>query len=198
MTVQQDERPSVKSERPPKPEPSTRTGKLAVAVRRMPIVRQLIPMEAMLGWPIPVARRDGTAVKFPFVGMQHVRRDGVSAELFPPLASITLDWSTGRPVEYVDLRWQRPGGDLPWAGVAAQFPHEAVRGPIADYLAKKERLYALTDAVLEAASAGRGVPGAEVTEYRELLATLVEPGLLPYYRAIAPKFVAMIAGEQTP
>lgn len=190
MTAQTTEIPAARA---PKPEPATRTGKLGAAVRRMPIARQVIPMEAMLGWPIPIGRNGRQYVKFPFVGMRPVRQPGVTALLFPPVATITVDWVTGRPVEYADLTYQRPNPELDWTAQAGTFPHPGVQGKVGDYLAAKDRLFELTDTVLDAGARGQGVPGAVASEYVALLAKLVEPDLVPFYRAIAPRFTERFA-----
>ncbi|GGM69966.1 hypothetical protein ACFFX1_07485 [Dactylosporangium sucinum] len=180
------------------PEPSTtRTGKLLADVRKMPLFRQLAPMESGVGWPIPMRHRPAwhgdTAVflKLPLYGYQRAE-DGRGASLYPPFATLTVDWATGRPMEYADLRYTRPWDISGRPGAVGTFPHDAVRGSVREYIAAKEALLALYDEMLDALQ--EGVPFGAADEFGAALSRLMEPSLLPYYRILGGKFVERFLG----
>jgi hypothetical protein len=157
-------------------------------------------MEAGIGWPIPIQRRhpddDPAApprmylklVCFRYERASGEERETATAVVYPPHTTITLDWKTGRPVEYVDLNYLNPAPELDWKERVGTFPHEAVQGPTSKYLADKARLFELYDALSAALEAGSAPPPDWQDEFSGLLSRLIEPGLVPYYRAIAPKF----------
>ncbi|MEV5978335.1 hypothetical protein [Streptomyces sp. NPDC052114] len=186
---------------PPKPAEGgpVPTEELLARLRRMPLFRQLAPMESGIGWPVPLRlgpRSDDGAtrvcLRVPLFGMRPLRDGG--AELFPPFATLTLDRATGRPMEYVDLRltrpWPLPGDPAP----AGTFPHEAVRGTIGEYRAARHELLALYDELCAALAAHTRFGGRE--RFSALLRRLVEPGLEPYYRAIGPEFFTRFLGPE--
>lgn len=168
--------------------PTTRTGLLARELRRMPIARQLLPMEAGCGWPIPIVRDEKAYVKFVFFGYRPVHGKDVTAVVFPPSHTVTLDWITGRPVEFVNLRYNNPEPKLDWESQAGTFPHDAVAGSKSRYVADRQRAYELYDRLLNATAGGTAPASEDTAELAALLQKLVEPALAPYYEAIAPVF----------
>jgi hypothetical protein len=181
--------------------PTSRTAGLMEGLRSMPLFRQLVPMEAMIGWPIPVRHNPGwdgrpaVYLKFLLSGNRRPERRGEPTRLLPPFAMITLNWATGAPVEFADLRYSRPWPITFPPPVIGEFPHEAVRGMTAgDYLAARSRLCELYDDLFE--SLAHGAEFAEAQEFGELLGRLAEPGLLPFYRKVAPRFVERFLGPE--
>ncbi|MFE0457868.1 hypothetical protein ACFW1A_01240 [Kitasatospora sp. NPDC058965] len=175
---------------------ATRTGRLMAELRAGAVFRAVAPMEAVPGWPLPARRRRAgaepvVALRFPLHTHRAVREGG--ALLFPPFATLTADWATGRVVEYTDLRYSRP---WPVPGGASEpvgfFPHEAVRTTLGAYTADRERLLAGYDDLADALAAERAFGGAP--DFAELLRRLLEPGLEPYYRALAPRFLDRFLG----
>lgn len=182
---------------------STRTAALTKEVRRTGLARQLIPMEAYIGWPIPLARDGRVYAKFVFYGGQPARREGVRAVLYPPFATVTMDWANARVVEYTDLRFKNPWPDGDWTHEAGTFPHDAVtdgagRFREAAYLDDKARLFELYDALFEALGSDAELPAAATAELSTLLSRLMEPGLAPFYQAIAPSFCERFLAAPAP
>jgi hypothetical protein len=170
-------------------DPHSRTAALVDGLRRQSLFRQLVPMEAGIGWPIPVRRTPGIYLRLPLFGMS---RTDARTQLSPPFAMITLDFGTGRPVEYQDFGYTRPWPPAP-AEPVGEFPHDAVRGlTTGDYLKARERLFECYDGLV--ASLRDGGPFTEATEFAELLGRLAEPSLLPYFRALGPKFYERFLG----
>ena len=183
----------------PRQTQGSRTGRLMEDVRRMPLFRQLAPMESGIGWPIAVRHRPGwtgtTAVymRLPLFGFQQPPDASRPTVIYPPFATITLDWATGRPVEYADLRYTRPWAMHGPQGAVGEFPHDAIRGWSAgEYLKSRTRLLELYDVMLDDLRAER--PFGERAEFGELFQTLLDPSLEPYYRALGGRFVEQFLG----
>jgi hypothetical protein len=174
---------------------SSRTGTLLHKLRRTPLFRHLVPMEALMGWPIPVRRLapGGMSVYLQLLlyGQQRPARRGEPTTLLAPFAVVTLERERGIPVEWADARFRNLGA-VPGEPVGS-FPHDAVRDlPLREYLARRAELLGLYDELFDAMAAD-----TEFLEYQrfvDLLAMLVEPPLLPAYRALSPRFVEQFAG----
>lgn len=162
---------------------TSRTGDLLREVRTTPLFRGLVPMESGIGWPIPLVRGGAVFLRLPIVPQWRRERD---TALYPPAAVITVEAVGGRPVEYEDL--YRPRPDRP----VGTFPHDAVRGTVDAYRADRERLLTGYDELVDALATG--VPFTGATGFAVLLARLVEPDLLPYYRELGPEFYTRFLG----
>lgn len=186
----------------PEPGPRSRTAEAMANVRRTPLFRSLVPMEAGVGWPIPVVpsgRLDGDAVtmKLPLFGMQPAPEPGVAAHLYAPFATVSLDWKTLRIVEYVDLRHKGVWPDAVWEQSVGSFPHDAVSVSRGEYLARRAALLDRYDELF-GMLAQRREPSVEWSQdFADLLAALVEPGLLPFLRQLGPKFFTKYLGADT-
>ena len=84
-----------------------KTEQLMKDVRKMSIFHQLIPIEAGIGWPIPLRKEGKVYVTLPFYGLSTQKEQGQTL-LSPPFATLTIDWSNQIPVEYVNLRFRNP------------------------------------------------------------------------------------------
>lgn len=157
-------------------------------LRKWPIFRQLIPQEAGIGWPMPVRKAKNVYVTFAFFGMVS-QKDVQQTSLFPPFATLTINWQNQVPVEYVSLRFRNPWPEGNWEEQAGIFPHPAVAHlSVGQYEQKREKLLAMYDDMLVTLAQGSiFAPEWKVT-FGDLLRTLIEPGLEPFYRVLAPKF----------
>ena len=168
----------------------------------MPLFRQLVPMEAGVGWPIPVRRLDGAGarrvyLKLPLYGYRPTPVRGQGAVLYPPFAVVTLRWDTGRPVEYVDLSYSQPWPVDPRPEPVGTFPHDAVRGSRRQYLDDRARLLRHYDEMADRLADGTGFSADWIESFAALLSRLVEPGLLPYYRLLGRTFYERFLGPGT-
>ena len=172
---------------------NSRTATLMDEIRRTPAFRQLVPQEAGVGWPLPLRRQGTTYLTLPFFGMPPSSGAG-STPLYPPFAAMTLEWRTGRVVAYRHFGFERP-----WEapdGPVGTFPHDAVRGlRRSEYLERRADLLALYDQLFERLEQGTAFDDAWAARFSELLGTLMEPGLLPFYRTLAPGFVGRFLGD---
>jgi hypothetical protein len=167
-------------------------------LRKMPIFRQLVPQEAGIGWPIPLRKeQNGVSrvyVTFPLFGLAP-RVGQNQTVLFPPFATITLDWATQVPVEYVSLHFNHPWPEGQWEGEVGTFPHAAIAHmTVGEYKAKRSELLALYDEMFERLAQKQAFSAEWIARFSELLRLLMEPSLEPYYRALGPKFFSRFLG----
>jgi hypothetical protein len=171
---------------------TTRTGALLRGIRRMPLFQQCVPMESGMGWMLPW-RKDGRVFgTVPFFGMPP-SREGGGVPLFPPFATLTLEWANARVVGFrnlaVDGLW--PEAREP----VGRFPHAAVAQlRRSEYLALRAELFAHYDALCQMLASGGALDPAWSARFSELLRQLMEPALEPYYRQLAPNFVGRFLG----
>jgi hypothetical protein len=161
-------------------------------IRKMPVFRQLVPQEAGIGWPIPLRKEQNGVSKvyvtFPFFGKASKAEAGNTA-LFPPFATLTLDWAAQIPVEYVSLRFSNPWPEGQWEEQAGSFPHAAIaQMTVEEYRAKRGELLVLYDEMFSKLGQKESFPAEWKARFSSLLRLLMEPSLEPYYRALAPKF----------
>jgi hypothetical protein len=154
-------------------------------LRRKAPLRDLLPLEAAAGIAIPVRRGDKLLAFVPF--MLHRRRPGGGVSLSPVIASVLIDYRTGRVVEFVDHTKRDSADARAEAGV---FPHESLRGvPAGVYLERRTELTAGLSELMRLLSAREPLPTPLCERVAELFTQLVPPAALPAYRAAAPKFV---------
>lgn len=157
-------------------------------IPKTPIYRQVIPMEAQIGWPIPSRRKKRVYVTFPFFSLEHIPTNQES-KLYPPFATFTYDWTTQTIVEYVSLRYSNLWQDIDWTVSPGSFPHSAVAefsiGQYHDLLTKLLTMY---DHLLEMLSRNKALTPDWKTEFSLLLRILMEPSLETFYRTLGPNF----------
>lgn len=167
---------------------SGKTEQLIKTIRRSPVFTTLVPAEAGTGWPFPVRKGKAVFVTVPFFGCPRVPGQK-QTPLYPPLATITADWSNSVIVEYASLRFKNPNPDLNWDDQVGTFPHEAItKMTIGQYKEKRAELFSLYSEMFEKLASGGEFTPDFATRFSAALRLLLEPSLEPYYRALAPKF----------
>lgn len=169
-------------------QPLSKTEQLMKDIRQTPLFRQLIPQEAGVGWPIPLRKGGKVYLTLPFFGFAPTAQKGFT-KLFPPFATITLDWSNQVPVEYVNLRFRNPAPELNWEGEVGTFPHPAVsQMTFGQYQQRRRNLLEMYDQMFDMLSQNSPFSEEWCEQFSQLLRLLVEPSLEPYYRALGGKF----------
>lgn len=167
-------------------------------IRNTPAFRQLIPQEAGVSWPL-ASRRDGKPyATFAFFPIGVAERGPGPRVLGAPFASMTMNWDTGRVVEYRDLGYDRDY-ERP-AEPVGTFPHDGVKGMSrSEYLEQRSELFSLYDELFRRLGAGEPIEGPWVERFQTLLGRLVEPGLVPHLRQLSKGFVdRFLAGAADP
>ncbi len=153
---------------------------------KSPIFRHFIPMEAYIGWPIPLRREGKVYVTLVFYGKQTSSKGVI---LFPPFSKITLNWYNQKIVEYVDFRFQNPFAWEKWEGAVGAFPHQAIqKWTVGQYEEKRHELLALYDSMFDSLSKNVTLSSDSKNKFSHLLRIMMEPSLEPYYHVLAPKF----------
>ncbi len=168
-------------------------------IRRMPLVRQLVPQEAGISWPMPLRKEGRIYVTFAFFGMFYQQEQQQTA-LFPPFATLTLNRVNLLPVEYVNLRFRNPWPAGNWEAQADIFPHAGLAHlSIGQYQQKREELLSMYDEMMATLAEGGTFAPEWTAAFRRLLRLLMEPGMVPFYRALAPRFFAhfLDAGDES-
>jgi hypothetical protein len=158
-------------------------------IRKTPIYRQLIPLEAQVGWPIPLRRKKRVLVTLPFFSIERISSNQQN-RLYPPFATITLDWSNQVPVEYVDLRFRHPWPqETNWEQPVGAFPHPAVAElSVGQYEELRTKLLTMYDHLMETLSENKALSDDWKKEFSLLLRILMEPSLEAYYRSLGQNF----------
>jgi len=167
---------------------TSRTAALIKQVRQMPLFRQLIPLEAAIGFPLPLRKEGKVYLTLPIFGLGTVSQPG-KTPLFPPLAIATIDWSNQIPVEYINLRFRHPAPELDWTAQVGTFPHAAVAQiSVGEYRQLKQELFSIYDEMLDRLVQQQPINPERSQRFTELLNLLIEPALKPYYCALNSKF----------
>jgi len=157
-------------------------------IRKMPVFRQLIPQEAGIGWPIPLRKENRVYVTFLCFGESPNAERNLTI-LYPPVATLTLDWSTQVPVEYVSLRYANPWPEGQWDGQIGTFPHAAIAHmTVGEYKTRRGDLLSLYDEMFNKLAENQPFSSEWKARFSNLLRLLMEPALEPYYRILGRKF----------
>jgi hypothetical protein len=154
-----------------------------VKIRQSSVFRNLVPMQAGTGWPVPIRKRGKMYLCIPYFGLQQ-GKGKQPVLIYPPFATITVSWPKLLIVEYVNLRWRNLWSEKQLANPAGIFPHPAVAGvKLEEYNDMRQRLMAYIEAMLNSTIDKTGLQ-----EFSKIFHVMMEPSLLPYYRKLFPKY----------
>lgn len=170
----------------------SRTSALMHGIRRTPLFRQLVPQEAGIGWPLPSRRHDRVYATLPFCGMSRRRDEPGRWDLYPPFATLTVDWANGKVVAYRHLGYEQLW--KPPEGPVGTFPHSPETASKERYIERRAELLAAYDELFETLAGGGTFGDGWSARFSNLLSELIEPSLKPFYRVLAPKFVGRFLG----
>jgi hypothetical protein len=173
----------------------SKTEQLMQGIRKTPIFNQLIPQEAGVGWLMPLRKQGKVYAIIPFFGMQ---KKPEHTALFPPFATITVDWANLQPVEYVNLYFRNSLPEGYWqSSQVGTFPHPAVANlKRSEYETERQKLLFLYDEMFDFLTQNITFQPEWTEQFSHSLRILMEPSLEPYYRSIAPKFFDRFLPQQ--
>jgi hypothetical protein len=167
-----------------------KTEQLLHTIRKTPLFCQLIPQEAGVGLPIPVRKNKQVYAIIPCFEFTATKEQGKTL-IFPPLATITVNWANQVPVEYIDLRFRNPAPELQWQGQIGTFPHDAIAGMTKrEYLEQRSQLLIMYDEMFINLENDGKFSDEWNLKFRQLFSTLIEPSLISYYRVLGNQFIA--------
>ncbi|MCX7745509.1 MAG: hypothetical protein N2645_01265 [Clostridia bacterium] len=165
----------------------TKIEQLIKQTRNSEIFRKNVPMEASTGFPIPLRKAGQTFIILPYFTLIRKMNEGIFA--FPITSAITIEWPTGKLVNYQDLRKVETWKGVVWDRPVGKIPHEAIVGlTYRDVMEKRKELMSMYDQMFDKLTEGSAFSPEWEERFSSLLRLLMEPFLEKYYRAISPKF----------
>jgi hypothetical protein len=157
------------------------------SARNSSIGRQVVPMEAITGWPIPFEQNGKLFFKLLYFGVG--RKEKGKTELFPPCVMLVLNYKTGEVVEYTNFYFSSPWPEMKRDVPVGYFPHPAVAGMrLSEYRQQKKELMIMYDQLIEA-FLNHKQPGDEWNDkFFGILAILLEPSLRRFYQTMGGDF----------
>ncbi|MBN1659136.1 MAG: hypothetical protein JXA93_12065 [Anaerolineae bacterium] len=169
---------------------STRIEELYTQTRNHPVCHHLIPLEAVLSYPVPSRRGDLTYLKF-LVYRRGIAPRGAMRPVYRPHARLSVEYPTGQLVEYVDLRFADGAPVSPLAEQVGEFPHLQIANlSFQEMIAERSAFFDAIEGIIPLVGR-RDLTEDDrqiVARYRALFDMLVEPGLKPFYRALDTEF----------
>lgn len=165
----------------------TRIETLIKSVRNSPLGRQVIPMEAITGWPIVIRKKGVIFIKLLFFGVQ--QKEKGKTGLYPPAVMVAAELNSGKIVEYSDLISTSQWSDEEWAEPVGYFPHAAIaQMKVSEYKQLKKELMGMYDEMFETILNNDEFNQEWEAKFSHLLNTIIEPTLTKYYMAMGEKF----------
>lgn len=152
-------------------------------IRNHPIYEHLIPLESTLSLPVPLARDGYIYLRFLVYQIGHVPK-GQPRPIYRPVVRLTVEYPSGRFVEYSDLSFvedapRNPEGEQIGYALASSLDYDQV-------IAKRAALLAALEQLIHTITEPGWASQDSTTNWQELWYDLVEPALQPYYQALNP------------
>ncbi len=165
------------------------TKELLKQVRVSDFVRNCpIPMGYTAGYPLLSMQNGVICMTIPYVRYQ-ITGQVDKTLVYPIRCAVTVTVPGGMPVGFQDLRVDRRFQKVSFDKPVGLFRHEAIRGLTKqEFAQKRDELYECYDQVLCAMLQGQAYSQQEGEKLSQLLKTLVEPSLMPVYKALEPAF----------
>lgn len=160
------------------------------AIHNADAFQSLIRLEAIVSFPVPVVVSNQKFLRF-FVFDRRTRQTNQKAKTYRPFAQFAIAYPNGEFVEYRDARLEPIGPRDITDDVIGEYPHAAIEQlAYEDLENKRAELFTRYDGVLTL------YPRADlssqekmaVSKFKGVFEELVEPGLVPFYRALNPGF----------
>lgn len=147
-----------------------------------------MPMGYAAGFPILQIKNQSLCLLVPYF---KVRTTGEvdKTQVFPIRYTVTLELPKGAVVKYEDLSFHPAFGKIDFSKPVGYFRHDSIKQyNKRQYAEKKEELLSFYDKVINALLFGTEYTKADEEELRRLLQIMLEPSLLPQYRALDKDF----------
>lgn len=152
--------------------------------------RVLVPVDAVMGWPYYTLKHGVLCATVPFYGR---RIENKQVYLYPISHIMTMTLVDGRMIEYSNLYYSREFKDVDFSVSCGRFRHKAIEHMTREeYEMTREKLFDLYDELLICLRAGKGF--ARQAEMKACFALMMEPGELPMYERLAPRFFQNYCG----
>lgn len=148
------------------------------------IVRKQVPLGLGMGLPMLEIIGEELCVTVPYFKVIPAKDD--KTLIFPPECVITVKWPSGLLVSYKNLRYDKEYSKVKFDKPVGTFRHEAIKNwNKGEYQSKKAELLKMYDAFI--ANLYSEEPYEE-KGFSELLNTIIEPSLRPFYMRMGKGF----------
>ena len=156
------------------------------ALRRNPVVRATVPIEARFTPPIPVV--DGKQVALEALAYGATKVPGEHAKLFRPRVRVAIGYPDGRCLRYEDFAYEDRYPGVPFDEPLGVFPHSAVaKWAVSEFRRAEERLLELTERLIVSMRDGHADESAWA-EAAVLWAAILPPFLRGYVTPLNSEF----------
>ena len=160
----------------------SRIQELYIQTRNHPVSSYLIPLESVLGYPIPSLDEEKKYINF-LVYQRGWAPRGTPRPVFPPHARLKIEFPSGRLIEYIDLTHKTS------IEAVGEYPHEEISGlSVKDVITRQEEYYTVTELLIPLLGKSPQIQEERdtINRYKDLANTLLEPGLWKYYQELNP------------
>lgn len=148
----------------------------------------LIPMGFGAGFPILSVKNKKLCVIYPyFRTIKQLEKD--KTLIYPIAFTATFLWPSGELVGFENLKLKKEFHNIDFSQPVGLFRHEAIKDlNHGQYDAKKEELYSLYDEMIACIYDASKCSQEQESKFKNLLNTLIEPSLKPFYKEIDEPF----------
>ena len=157
-------------------------------LKRNETVLSTIPMGLVAGLPIVQIRNKEVCLIVPyfrFVGS----READKSLVYPIKYTVKVLWSSGRVVGMEDLEYNQMFSKVDFKKPIGKFRHEAIKQFNAgQYREKRSELFSMYDKLINHLQDDTEFTEEDEASFSDLLSIILEPSLVPIYKALDPKF----------
>lgn len=147
-----------------------------------------IPMGYTCGLPILQVKNDRLCLVIPYLKYK-VTGEKDNTLVYPIRYVVTMVLPEEKPIDYKDLAFDYLFSKVDFKEAIGLFRHDAIKHlDKKEYEATREELYACYDKVIAALLFGEEYGEQDEERMRELLQLMIEPCLLPIYKALNKDF----------
>ena len=152
------------------------------------VLNCLMPMSYTYGLPILQIRNERLCLAIPYLRYK-VTGEADKTLVYPIRYEVTVALPEKKPVEFIDLQYDNRFAKIDFSAPIGLFRHEAIKHlNKKEYEAAREELFACYDKVIDALLNGSEYTDEDEMRMCELMKMLVEPCLLPIYKALDEDF----------
>ena len=147
-----------------------------------------LPMGYNAGLPILQVRNGSLCLLIPYLKYKVTGKVDETL-VFPIRYAVALEMPENRPVEFVNLEFEKQFSKIDFSKAIGLFRHDSIKHLTKnEYAAKRSELLGMYDKLSESLLYGTEFTSEDENNMRELLSMLIEPSLLPMYKALDKEF----------
>jgi hypothetical protein len=154
------------------------------------VIASTIPMGYIAGLPIVQMKKKKVCLIIPYFNF--VRSGETDKSLIHPIKfTVTVLWRSGRVIKMEDMEYDPRFENVDFQKPIGLFRHEAIKQYNAgQYREKKSELFEMYDKLIGFLQDGGEYSAQDEEDFKALFNVILEPSLVPIYKALDPKFAA--------